>query len=54
MASDGVVRKGTGKVLKHFRIGNEPMTKLKDEISELSDADLEQLVTGIENETFTY
>lgn len=52
--TDTAVRPGTGKVLKFFRIGAEPMSKLKDEIGELTDADLSQIVKGIEDGSLAY
>lgn len=50
MAEDSKIRPGTGKVLKYFRVGNEPMTGLKNEIAELTDGDLAQLVSAIDGD----
>ncbi len=48
------VRPGTGKILKFFRIGKEPLKPLQDEIALLSPRDFEQLLQGLEDGTLTY
>ena len=49
-ADTGKVRQGTGKIIKFFRVGQEPMSKLKAECDELTDQDIQDLVTAIDGD----
>ena len=48
------VRPGTGKLVKFFRIGTEPMQGLMSEVEQLTDNDVTQLAAGIESGSLNY
>jgi hypothetical protein len=50
------VRSGTGKIVKFFmdKSKGDNVSKLNAECQQLSDEDIVQLSTGIENGTLTY